>query len=194
MWEISFGGSSMKLRKRNKGKKRFKLLIGKFKDYIEKRWEVLLDRRIRHLIKRYRKGNERTRYECLEELVKIGKYSVPELIPILKDDSGWMREMAINALGRIGNLSTVPDFIKLLDDDDEAIRMRGFEIFERIFSKILKEIKTSSYEELRDIQDSSWFSRLVNHEGNRTKVRLFGKLTEAMGKRYEVLAEMEEAA
>ncbi len=52
----------------------------------------------------------------IEFLIETGKPSVPYLKNLLKDESTFLRCVAIYALGEIGETSLIPDVIKFLDD------------------------------------------------------------------------------
>lgn len=52
----------------------------------------------------------------IEFLIETGKPSVPSLKKLLKDESTFLRCIAIYALGEIEETSSIPDAIKFLDD------------------------------------------------------------------------------
>lgn len=52
----------------------------------------------------------------IEFLIETGKPSVPFLKKLLRDESTFLRCVAIYALGEIGETSSIPDVIKFLDD------------------------------------------------------------------------------
>lgn len=60
--------------------------------------------------------------ENAESLHDIGKPAVPLLIEALDDESWRVRQMSVEALGRIGETEALELLIRRLDDEDERVR------------------------------------------------------------------------
>ncbi|MFC1808592.1 HEAT repeat domain-containing protein [Candidatus Omnitrophota bacterium] len=87
----------------------------------------------------------------IEELVKIGNDAVPALIKALHDDQGYLRVIAAEALGDIGDRDTVPVLIKALDDSEWHVREKVVEALGKIGDKravpaIVRVLKDSNME------------------------------------------------
>lgn len=64
--------------------------------------------------------------EVIPALVKIGKPAVEPLIAALTAESEWVRSLAAETLGIIGDRRAVDALINLLQDDDESVKVKTY--------------------------------------------------------------------
>lgn len=82
-------------------------------------------RSIYPLIKKFNSNVENLRYDCKDAIISIGKEAVPDLLTALGRQDKKIREMAVDALGGIGDESTLDNIIKALNDKESSVRWRA---------------------------------------------------------------------
>jgi HEAT repeat protein len=69
--------------------------------------------------------NDKTKPERWTSVVTLGEFGEPAIEYLhhaLGDDNKWVRYFAANALGNIGNRSSVDPLVRLLLDEDQDVR------------------------------------------------------------------------
>ncbi|MCJ7693936.1 MAG: HEAT repeat domain-containing protein [Anaerolineaceae bacterium] len=65
----------------------------------------------------------KNRASVIKNLVSIGSVAVETLLAIVKDRQSTVRSAAVEALGKIGDVSVVQTLVPLLKDEDENVRL-----------------------------------------------------------------------
>jgi HEAT repeat protein len=66
--------------------------------------------------------NQAERWTRVIALEKFGKPAIEYLLKALDDEDKWVRYMAADALGNIGDVRSIERLIPLLDDNDQDVR------------------------------------------------------------------------
>lgn len=74
------------------------------------------------LISSFEDSDSDVRNAALDAVVKIGNSSIPFLIEVLGHSDRFVRQLAVNALGRLGAESAGPQIIELLGDPDVEVQ------------------------------------------------------------------------
>jgi HEAT repeat protein len=103
-------------------------LVGKYSLFFYQRYPIApsgtkiggveLEEDVRNL----QDGSKPNRWRYAEALEKMGKPAVDYLIHALKDPDKWVRYVAADALGNIGDSCCVENLIEALKDGDQDVR------------------------------------------------------------------------
>lgn len=77
---------------------------------------------ITSLIDLFFRDDTELHYAAQKALIRIGKPSIPALMNLYKNPSAQIRALAVQALGRIGDIQAIDVFIQALSDTDKWIR------------------------------------------------------------------------
>jgi HEAT repeat protein len=75
--------------------------------------------------KTYDKLKDKSQPERWTAVIARGNFGQPAidyLHKVLQDDDKWVRYMAVDALGNIGDVRSIDPLVKLLDDNDQDVR------------------------------------------------------------------------
>ena len=82
-------------------------------------------RSIGPLINKFKSGDSNLRMECRDALVGIGIDAIPGILKALTRKDRNTRELAVEALGGIGEKSTIYNLINALEDEESSVRWRA---------------------------------------------------------------------
>ncbi len=88
---------------------------------------------LKELLRDLKEGDEADRRYAAEDLGDLqNPIAVPALAKALRDKAVSVREAAVDALISIGGEKVCEEMVKLLDDDNSAVRNAALEVFERL--------------------------------------------------------------
>ena len=87
---------------------------------------------MKELVDSLKDKNKPDRWQYVIALEKVGEPAVEYLIQALKDDDKWVRFLAVDALGHIGDGCCVEPLIGMLKDADQDVRFASAEALGRL--------------------------------------------------------------